>query len=97
MATAEDATNDSSVDNDDEDEYYWSIEENGMVIRKIGYDEYEIGFQSLTVTFDGMRNPDDEEGYELRDGYDTQGHFDPTDDDVPERVAVAFEVLESEI
>jgi len=98
---------DPEVDSDDvkssddgNDEYTWKVEQGGMYVAKASYD-YELGFNSLSVTFDGVRSPDsdynDKDAWELRDDHDTQGYFDPTDEHVPEKVAVAFRVLAEEL
>ena len=102
MSKADTKSTDSSTESKSEsdDEYTWKVEEKGMYVAKASYD-YELGFNSLSVTFDGVRSPDsdynDKSAWELRDGHDTQGYFDPTDEHVPEKVAVAFRVLAEEL
>jgi len=88
---------DSDIESNDEcDEYMWKVEEKGMHVAKVSFD-YELGFNSLSVTFDGVRSPDSDYNDKDRDGHDTQGYFDPTDEHVPEKVAVAFRVLAEEL
>jgi len=81
-STTEDGSDGSESD---ESEYTWKVEQEGMHVAKASFD-YELGFNSLSVTFDGVRSPDsdynDKSAWELRDGHDTQGYFDPTDEHV---------------
>lgn len=112
MSKADPTTDDSSTEieeptvddehNNPDDDYYWIVRDGDMFIGKAGYDTYELGFQSFSVTFEKVKeqDSDDEENttYELRDGsYNTQGTFDPMSENVPERVTVAFEVLANEL
>jgi hypothetical protein len=97
-----DTTVEQTTTNDDDDDYTWCVEEDGMFIAKDNY-EYVLGMHGLAVTFDGVRSPDndhhdgDDGEWELRDGYDTQGYFNPNAAEVPESVAMAFHVLGNEI
>jgi len=96
--TDENSTDTEPTTND----YDWCVESDGMILAKDSY-EYILGHRSLSVTFDGLRDPNndyndgDEGEYELRDDHDVQGYFDPTDESVPDAVATAFRVLAGEL
>jgi len=96
MSTETTTPTTSSIDHDpdaDGGEQHWRVEAEGMSLARTSYNTYELGYQSLAVTFDDVRYDEDDEEYTLRDGHDAQGRFDPEAEDVPEAIAVAFTVL----
>lgn len=95
MSTTNDTTDDSRTD--DEQTPDWSVSQDGVTLEKIGYEEYRLAHGAFDVHFRRIRHLDDEEGYELlgRRSH-TLGVFRPDDDDVPDRIAVAFRVLAHE-
>jgi len=94
--TEEPAIDPEASHKDDAYRWYVSPEGSKFTVGKVSYSEFELRFGPMGVTFDSVKWTDDGE-YELRDGHDTQGTFDPDDDEVPSEVAVAFKVLANEL
>lgn len=99
--TTTESTEPEQPDEDDGEEFDWSVKADGMLLAKVGYSTYRLGHNSLAVEFDDLRDPDsdynDGNAYELRDDHDVIGYFDPDEESVPEEIATAFRVLAGEL
>lgn len=95
--SVETTTADDSID-DEEDDYEWKVEQDGMMLAKVSYSTYKFGYHAFDVEFSQMRDYDDKDGITLRDGSRNDlGTLDPDDEDVPDNIAVAFTVLSHEL
>jgi hypothetical protein len=97
MSTTNDSSSDDSTDTTTDEPEYWRVRDSGMTLEKTSFSNYTLSSGSFSITFDDIRDTDEEEVYELRDGYDTLGTFKPYAEDVPESVTVAFRILQHEI
>ena len=91
MSKAENPDDDPRTDDDEQPE--WSVEENGVELRKVSYSTYEFQpVSGVTIEFSKIRDYDDEP-MKLRSSSSTTDKAVLDLEELPEQIELAFTIL----
>jgi len=91
-----DTTDEQVTTTSDTDDKHWYVKDGPFVLAKTSYSEYELKRGGVSTVFEKVREEDDTGRYELKEGHNMHGYFDPDGEGVPAAIRAAFLVLANE-